>query len=289
MLFQAIRSDCAANVRAGVKFPAGLVCAGSEPREKVRHRADIERESISQRDVIGEGQRGGPDNRAAVGRSVELLDKGRRASGSDEIHVRGSAEAIDRGRCFKAESGHNLMARFQRAKCRRLPECIGLLPSLRRVVCERRNSSRIDAEQIDAALRRAAARWPASLIDRSGIEMRDGILIARLHNALGRIRRDVAPSGLQEVELIGFAQVLKAVRRDERWSHALAGEYFESRGSAPIREIVARAAVQQIELIVRSSLHAQARIAKEHSATEIISRRGDGNCLRGPLAGERNV
>ena len=57
---------------------------------------------------------------------------------------------------------------------------------------------------------------------RSGFEMRDRILIARLQNAVGRIRRDVAPSGLQEVELIGFAQVLKAVRRDERWSHALA-------------------------------------------------------------------
>ena len=97
-----------------------------------------------------------PDNRAAVGRSIELLDKGRRVSGSDEIHVRGSGEAIDWGRCFKAESGHNLMARFQRVKCGRLPEYIGLLPSLRRVVCDRRNSRRIDAQQIDAALREAA-------------------------------------------------------------------------------------------------------------------------------------
>src|ERR1700733_9777697 len=34
MLFHAIRSGCAANVRDGAKLPAGLDCAGSEPREK---------------------------------------------------------------------------------------------------------------------------------------------------------------------------------------------------------------------------------------------------------------
>src|SRR5215471_7083792 len=34
MLFQAMRSGFAVNVRAGVKEPAGLDCAGSEPREK---------------------------------------------------------------------------------------------------------------------------------------------------------------------------------------------------------------------------------------------------------------
>src|SRR5579883_1534737 len=34
MLFQAIKSDCGANARTGAKVPAGLDCAGNEPRAK---------------------------------------------------------------------------------------------------------------------------------------------------------------------------------------------------------------------------------------------------------------
>ena len=171
------------------------------------------------------------------------------------------------------------MARPYRVKRSRLPNRAHLLSRFAGGICERRGTLHVAAQKFDAALR----KW----IERRGVEMNPGILIARLQGAEQSIWRDVVPSSLKKAKAIRLALVLKAVRRNERRGHALPAEDFESRGHGPIEEIEARTVVEQIELISRGCLDPQTTVGEKNTAIQVTSGILDRNCLRRPLAAAR--
>ena len=70
----------------------------------------------------------------------------------------------------------------------------------------------------------------------------------------------MGPAHLNEIEMVGLPFTGESARQDERRRQAVAGQGFEARRYAAIREIDPRATVQRIELIVVAGPDAAARV-----------------------------
>jgi hypothetical protein len=109
------------------------------------------------------------------------------------------------------------------------------------------------------------------------------------HAQTGGRRQKVCPAHLKKIKMVSLPLTRESARQNERRRHAAAGQGFEARWYAAVREINPRATVQRIELISVAGPDTAPSVRKQQLAALIGSGSGERLGLRGPLPASRGI
>src|ERR1017187_7332145 len=101
--------------------------------------------------------------------------------------------------------------------------------------------------------------------------------------------QQVCPAYLKKIEMVGLRLARESTRQNERRRHTVAGQCFEARGYAGVREVDPRSAVQRIEPIFIASADLPPSVPKQQPAALIGSECSERLGLRGPLPASGSI